>query len=116
MLNYVNKNQLGIALYTNTEQLTVKVVFVLASLCFLGHSKLFMVYFKLWVVQENIRTNSILSTQIAATVEILQNIPLGIPNSLFCEKHDDNYKCIIIIIIIVKTNIVSFSHILLSIY
>jgi hypothetical protein len=36
MRNYVNKNQLGIALYANTEQLTVKVVFVLASLRYLG--------------------------------------------------------------------------------
>jgi hypothetical protein len=31
MPNYVNKNQLGISSYANTEQLIVKVAFVLAS-------------------------------------------------------------------------------------
>jgi hypothetical protein len=52
MRNYVNKNQLGIALYANTEQLTIKVVFVLASLRYLGHSKLFLTYFKLKLCKE----------------------------------------------------------------
>ena len=92
MRNYVNKNQLDIALYANREQLIIKVVFVLASPHYLGHSKPFLIYFR---TARNIKYAHSKSHQHrrlgASLVKIVQNVASGTLTSLFLGRRENYY-------------------------
>ena len=78
MRDYVNKNQLDIALYANREQLIIKVVFVLASPHYLGHSKAFLIYFRTARNFKYARSKSHQHPRLGASlVRTVQNVVLG---------------------------------------
>jgi len=103
MRNYVNKNQLDIALYAKREQLIIKVVFVLASRHYLGHSKPFLIYFR---TARNIKYACSKSHQHprlgASLVKTVQNVALG--TLTLCSWADG--EDIIIIIITINITII----------
>jgi hypothetical protein len=100
MHNYVNKNQLDIALYANIEQLIIKVVFVLASPLYLGHSKPFLIYFRTARNYKYVRSKSHQYPRLGASLmKIVQNVALG--TLTLCSWADGEDTIIIIIIIII---------------
>jgi hypothetical protein len=98
--NYVNKNQLDIALYANREQLIIKVAFVLASPCYLGHSKPFLIYFRTTRNFKYARSKSHQHPRLGASVvKFVRSVVSG--TLTLCSWADGEDIIIIIIIITV---------------
>lgn len=91
MSNYVNKNQLGISLYANTEQLIVKVVFVLASRHYLGPSRIFLIHFSsTGKYKKETFKNPLKTRSLHGSSGDFTEFPPFTLSSLFCAKRDDN--------------------------
>jgi len=107
MRNYVNKNQLDIALYANREQLIIKVAFVLASPRYLGHSKPFLIYFHTARNFKCARSKSHQHPRLGASlVKIVPNVVSG--TLTLCSWADGEDIIIIIIITVIIIIIVIY--------
>jgi len=104
MHNYVNRNQLDIALYANREQLIIKVAFVLASPRYLGHSKQFLIYFRTARNFKYTRSKSHQHPRLGAS--LVKSVANVVSGTLTLCSWADGEDIIIIIITVIITIIV----------